>query len=750
LFLIGDPKQAIYSFRGADIFTYLKARKDTPEKNRLTMTTNYRASPAMIEAVQQLFDHPEPFVLPKTLIDFPRVQAGSSKPPLLLQGQPLTPFTCLLLPENEKPLSKAAAFEAAARSCAHELARLVQAGRTGEAQRGDQPLEARDLAVLVRTHAEGALIRKELKALGLPSVCWTQDSIFASQEAQQVLLFLRSLNALNDRGLRHTVLAGELFGWTAEQIHHLNDKEEQQEEVLGLMTRYQHLWQDQGFLPMFQQVLWEQELVHRLLPEGERCLTNLLHLAELLQEAARTHPGPESLVQWFSRQLENPEHDQKDQQLRLESDENLIHIITIHKAKGLEYPVVFLPFPWSGRSLKAGEILFFHRLEQPEQGYLDFGSGEQEHVQLAQREILAEDLRILYVAVTRAQYACYFTWGKVSKMEESALSYLLSGPDGVHSDRLQAHLCLQEYPEVFAPLRLSQQKKKGQGQAAQFTGKINTRWQVTSYSALTSQRNLLPEQPDYDQRAGVAEEVREQDEELSFPKGAAAGTCLHSILEEINFQHREGQEEVIQRHLVRAGFADSWLPRVCTWMQDILHTKLTGDFCLAQLEKRQRLDEMSFFFPLEDFRLAAFNQLLTAFGHAPLPHKQERIEGLMTGFIDLVFVYEGKYYLADYKSNYLGTKPTEYSPDRLLVSMNEHRYDLQYLIYTVALHRFLSTRLPGYAYEQHVGGVFYLFLRGMAPENPAQTGIFQTIPPAALIEGLDRCCGGGSAGRASR
>jgi exodeoxyribonuclease V beta subunit len=723
LFLIGDPKQAIYSFRGADIFTYLKARQDTPEKKRLTMCTNHRASQAMIEAVQQLFDHPSPFVLPKHCIDFPKVQAAASTK----DGPPLAPFTCLLLPKSAKPLAKNTAQEAAARFCVHEIGHLLESGA----------FEAGDVAVLVRTHAEGALMRKELKMLGLTSVCWTQDSIFASPEAQHVLLFMHSLNALNDRGLRHTVLAGELFGWTAEQIYHLNHDEQQQEEVLKLMARYQNLWQEQGFLPMFQQVLWEQQVLARLLPAGERSLTNFLHLAELLQEAARDHLGREPLVQWFSGQIEQPEYGQEKQQLRLESDENLVKIITIHKAKGLEYPVVFLPFPWSGRSLNVEEPLVFHRLEQPEQSFIDFGSGLEEHLHLARQEQLAEDLRILYVAVTRAKYACYFTWGEISKMEESALFYLLQGD----LNRLQAYLDVKEYPENFVPPVLPGQKSKAHVQAAQFKGNIRTGWHITSYSALTSHRNVLTEQPDYDQSTV---EQGKQEESPGFPKGAAAGTCLHAILEDIHFQNSEGHEEVIQRHLARAGFADFWLPLVHEWMQAILHTKLIKDFSLAQLGEKQRLNEMSFFFPLADFRLASFNQVLADFGHAPLPHKQERLQGLMTGFVDLVFSYQGKYYIADYKSNYLGTQPTDYSPDKLLLSMNEHRYDLQYLLYTVALHRFLATRIRGYAYEQHVGGVFYLFLRGMNPSNPKNTGIFKSFPEPVLIQNLDRCFGAGS------
>ncbi len=773
LFLIGDPKQAIYSFRGADIFTYIQARQDTPPENRLTMTTNYRSSTPMVEAVNCLFDHESPFLFAKDEIDFPEVQAAglADKAPLLLKESPPAPLTCLLLPEDDKgkPLAKGTAEEQAARFCAHEIADLLAAGQRGEARIGDQPLSAGDFAVLVRTHAEADLVRKELSALSITSVSFSQQSVFSGKEARQLLTVMTSLNDLSDSALVRTALVTELFGYTAERLDNLRNDEQEWEEVMFVLARYRRTWQQQGVIPMLQKLLKDQQTVSRLhaAPSGERMLTNFLHLAELLQAESRYRfgvHGANALLRWFSDQIHSPEKHAENQQLRLESDENLVKIVTIHKSKGMEYPVVFLPFLWAARPCSRKRPLAFHRPEQPEQLCLDLGSGKDEHFLLAEKERLAEDLRLLYVAVTRARACCFFCWGRVSKMEESALCYLLHGglpaPDQLLTDldRLDngtGMLALRSFPERFFPPKLSNADSEARLVSPAFKGRIDTRWQLTSYSGLISSLHPLesleiakpePERPDYDEGAD-REPAKESGlleppvlDAFCFPKGAAAGTCLHAILEKISFTDPTGHEAVIGAELARAGFDPSWLPVVGSWMGEILQTNLGKEnaFSLAAVRESNRVNEMAFYFPLIAMRLGRFNQVLEAFSYPALPNQHEVLEGLMVGFIDLVFAVDGRYYLADYKSNFLGNRPVDYQQEHLRVAMLDHRYDLQYLIYTLALHRFLKGRIRAYTYDEHFGGALYLFLRGLHPENEAGTGVFAARPPLALIEALDR------------
>jgi exodeoxyribonuclease V beta subunit len=361
------------------------------------------------------------------------------------------------------------------------------------------------------------------------------------------------------------------------------------------MKEYREIYLKKGFLAMLQQLLSEQKTVSRLYaePSGERMLTNFLHLAELLQEASKQRPGMDALLRWFIDQMQHPEGQAESQQLRLESDENLVKIVTIHKAKGMEYPLVFLPFLWSARPCSDKGPLSFH--EPDDRLCLDLGSGNEEHFNLAERERLAEDLRLLYVAVTRAAHACFFCWGWIKSMEDSALAYLLHSGEPSSAQlaadlaRLGETLAVKAWPETFPPLPdLRSSETKESLQAKQFEKRIDTTWRITSYSSLASRKeDSHTEQPDHDEAADEEEAALPAPDQgvFGFPKGAAAGTCLHNILERISFSDSSGHAEVIASQLARAGFADdSWLPTVSGWMQEVLRSPLLPGFSLSCLQ----------------------------------------------------------------------------------------------------------------------------------------------------------------------
>ena len=252
---------------------------------------------------------------------------------------------------------------------------------------------------------------------------------------------------------------------------------------------------------------------------------------------------------------------------------------------------------------------------------------------------------------------------------------------------------------------------------------------------------------------------------FGFPRGAAAGTCLHGILEEFlagdSVSQTDGVSEtgagspealsvfntqrlhrIVTDQLGLAGIDGSWAEVVTGWMEQVVTTPLVDGLTLARVEPGSRICEMGFYFSLDGLRIGRWNEILEQYGMAPLPEKPGVLRGLMKGYIDLVFRGRGRFWVVDYKSNFLGSGVEEYCPDRLNQAMLEHRYDLQYLIYILALHRYLRIRLKDYDYDTHMGGVLYLFLRGMAPANPPGTGIFHARPQRELIESLDRACQG--------
>ncbi len=773
LFMIGDPKQSIYSFRGADIFAYIQAGRDTPPGSSFTMDTNYRATSPMVAAVNRLFDRAGSFVFAGE-IDFHPVRpcAGADDQPLKVHGKMPHPLQVQLLSVKEdatpgqKTISKERAGEAAAAWTASEIARLLALGQRGDARIGEKAVSGGDLAVLVRTHLEAERMQQELRRLNISSVYYSRDSVYETGEARQVYQVLAALLNLADEPQVRNALVTELFGLDAAALDGVQRDRAAWNVLLAELEEYQLLWRTAGLTAMFHRLLFKRRVVRRLVGVigGERTLTNFLHLVELLQEASSRYRG-DDLVCWLKQQLDRPEKNAENQQLRLESDENLVKIVTIHKAKGLEYPVVFLPFLWGTRVTNPGELFACHIRENTTfRLVVDLGSGDEEMYARAEQERLAEDLRLLYVALTRARFCCYITWGLVGKMEQTALAWLLHRDDD--EAMVPAPLTEEKIAEDVEALNRGQDLVRFVPRPAadeaqplfvkappnalavrSFTGHIDTSWTVTSFSRLsahgTSASHVVPS-------VSWAADEPEEERGLSvftFPRGAAAGNCLHGLLEDLDFagfSTSELQNLALDR-LKKSGFERKWVPVLVRWIGNILATPLdvSSALRLNRIPREDRKVEMGFYFAMHDFDRGRFNTILTEFEMAPVALSPDRLQGLMKGYIDLIFRSGEQYYILDYKSNYLGPDFYSYTPDRLQEAMQEHRYDLQYLIYTVALHRYLKVRLARYDYDRHFGGVYYLFLRGLHPDRGPASGVWYTRPPGKLVEQLDQCFGRG-------
>ncbi len=797
VFLVGDPKQAIYSFRGADIFAYLAARHDATRD--YTLDVNWRSDPRLLTALNAVFGaaRRQPFLF--DAIGFqPAVPAEKKRhEPLWIQGRNEPPLQLWWLePDGDQPLAKGIASERAARATAAEIARLLNLGVRGQAGSGDRPLAGGDIAVLVRSHRQGRMIRDQLLRLRVPCVQQVDDSVFASAEARQLEELLAAVLEPGDENRARAVLADDLFGLSGETLYRLRDDEQAWARWLETFQGYRQQWRDEGFIHFFRAWLNEQAVASRLLAfqDGERRLTNLLHLAELLHVASRGHPGMAGLLKWLGDHRRAPANRDEEQQVRLESDENLVRIVTVHKSKGLEYPVVFCPFPWDGK-LRAGEsdLLLYHDPARPGRTVLAVGAAEDASARrFARREEMAENLRLFYVALTRAKQRCYLIWGKYQirgKADESGTAppvWLLHRPPvigpsqdalAVTQERfktLEPAVLRAELQAALAPVDqavaiASLPRESGQVyqppavaepalRARAFVGPPPESWRVGSFTALTAGHAV--ETPDYDttivvpiaETEPVVETIRDV---FAFPRGARAGTCLHALFERLDFTQRDRErlETLVGRTLTGHGLdAAVWTPTVADWVERVLATPLDqSGFTLATVAPEQRLDELEFTYPVNALRAEALRRLLERHGYAAGPFR-ERIEnlefsplrGYMKGFIDLVFKADGRFYLVDYKSNWLGAGPAAYRRPCLDEAMARESYLLQYLIYTVALHRYLRLRAPDYDYQRHFGGVFYLFLRGMDPTLGPEFGVYRDRPALALVEALDDLMATGS------
>jgi len=442
--------------------------------------------------------------------------------------------------------------------------------------------------------------------------------------------------------------------------------------------------------------------------------------------------------------------------------------------------VVFLPFAWDGtlRSERA-QTVNFHDVDAQNRPTIDVGSDNLErHRARAGVEELAESLRLFYVAVTRAQSRCYLTWGAVNGAPTSALAWLLHRPlsgnvpedtkalasafaalsDDDLNDALGALAAKSESAVAVHPLP-DARKTKDAAQAEQPPAltarqakrRLQSTWQMGSFSSLTTGHDS--ELPDFDSQLGQGR-ADEAGGFFAFPRGARAGTCLHRVLELIDFGPGdvEGRRQTVAQVLKEHGFDDQWTSVVDQMLDKVLQSPLNDDgLLLGNLTQTNRVDEMAFCYPVDALDAKHWREVLvrnTAGLHPALrlgldDWHFEPLAGFMHGFIDLVFQAGGRYYLADYKSNYLGGNLPGYDAAALNIAMNRSHYTLQYLIYTVALHRWLRTRIPDYSYEHHFGGAYYLFLRGMDPNHPGN-GVFFDRPSTDLIEDLDALMGGPS------
>lgn len=770
LLMIGDPKQAIYGFRGADIFTYIQARRNVSA--HYTLGRNWRSSGALVAAVNGLFERAkDPFIYEADIPFLPVEAQGKSKA-LLLEGDTAPVLHCWQL-TGQPTFNRGDYQSKMARATAAEIHRLLTLAREGKALIGETPVKAGDIAVLVRTGAEGKLVQQELARLAIASVYLSnRESVLEQVETREILLILHACqNPSEERSLRAALATG-LFDLDAKALDELASDERAWESAVQEFMEYRKVWHKRGVLAMLRALLHRRNLASSLLasPYGERRLTNFLHLGELLQQVSSELDGEYALLRWLGEAVNRQSCQDAEQILRLESERKLVQIVTIHKSKGLEYPLVFLPFICSHRS--ADTPLYHEADEAGNRTILDL-TGAEDSLAEADKERLAEDLRLLYVALTRGVYA---TWlglapvrsgnGKSEKtdLHQTAIGYLLQkGEEGDAATLSTVLSALAEdlpgvavgEPSLTRPAPLPPEEEQlGEPQVRRFGGTLERDWWISSYSGLAAQghghsKGVLAN-PGFDdevvtEAAALAAEEPVQAPQPSiftFPKGARPGTLLHSLFETIDFQSAAGEPlaEHIATLLAQDGFDESWAQVLQQQVEAVLETPLEtglGDpVRLRDLAPERKQVELEFFLPMGRVTAPALTALcqqhdLLSRGNKPLSFAT--VQGMLKGFIDLVFEWQGRWYLLDYKSNHLGMSPADYSRPALEQAMVEHRYDLQYQLYSLALHRLLALRLPGYDFDQHFGGVFYLFLRGMP-----QGGIFHTRPSRELVLGLDR------------
>lgn len=790
LLLIGDPKQSIYGFRGADIYSYLQARDATAGRHYV-LDTNYRSTQALVDAVNHCFGQAEQRDGAGAFMFRRPGEAENPLPfvPVRAQGRKEVfhdasgPVPALQLQAELEPMqTPKRAQRAFAARCAEQIVQWLNDPEAGFAAPGKPLARLRpaDIAVLVRTGSEARSVRRELGARGVASVYLSDnESVFAGSEAQDLVLWLNAVAAPRDASAVRAGLATRLLDLSLDELGWLAADDEafdaRCEQLRGLQT----LWQGQGVLAMLRQTLHQFDLPARWLTEtgGERRLTNYLHLAELLQTASAQLEGEHALIRWLTMQCAGEGSHSDEQIVRLESDADLVKVVTVHKSKGLEYPVVFLPFACSYREINR-RMDRFVSLPEPGGGRtlrLDYDDAE---LARADEERLREDLRLLYVALTRARHALWLgvpmlqaarSKATTTLNHRSATGYTLAGtqertPDDWREllDALGAGDAGIAWQAVQgAPGRSLLQARAAPPpllDAPAYDSQFDRRWGIGSFSSLVRAlaAPALPVSPVALEQA--ADDERPMDADAPAPalsatpgqgavwhrfmKGPVIGNWVHDELEWLAGEdfalEADGSGPLAERLLQRSARAGRTAqgPDLVQWLAAVVHHPLAPlGVPLSGLD--QLLTEMEFWLPAQQLPARAIDalcrqHLLSGQPRPQLPERQ--LHGMLMGFADLVFEHQGRYWVLDYKTNFLGRDAAAYGERALCEAMAAHRYDVQAALYLLALHRLLQSRLgDDYDPQQQLGGALYFFVRGI--DGPAQG--MHVVPPALpLLDAL--------------
>jgi exodeoxyribonuclease V beta subunit len=834
LILIGDPKQAVYAFRGADVYSYLDAVAQADQVQ--TLSTNWRSDAALLDGLDRLMGGA---ALGESEIVVRPVRADHDERRLVSADSPETvvPLRVRVIPhppDAERVASVQVLRPRITADLVADITAVLASDLHLDLDGKPRPVQPADIAVLVRTNQRGEAIRDALVAAKVPAVMLGSGSVFSSALAEDWLTLLVALEQPRQASVRQAALTC-FVGWTFATLAAAD------ESKLSDLTQQVRWWSrvlaGRGVAALVETVSTDTHLVERLLAstDGERRLTDLRHLGQSLHAAMVSGQlGVSALVEWLrARMAEARGSTAPEGTRRLETDARAVSVLTVHRSKGLEFPLVYLPDAWDRHvgSRDEGGILRLH--DNPAASDLEagrgdcvldvggrWGPGRSDRWRRCQAEDAGEDLRLFYVAATRAQCQLVTWWAPSHNTPASALQRLLYRPtdervsmpaaacdltgDPFSARDLGPHVAL----ETLADRAPTPSHPPGHSVATliarPFDRALDTEWRRTSYSGLTAAVHgsatpsagvaSEPEPSKEDDEEGPASSEMSPDGQLDgwslpspmadLPTGAEFGVAVHAVLENVDPQAVDLETEVrqaAQTVLGRLPSGDLTAERLAAALIPAFGTPLgplARHRTLADIPRADRLSELGFELPLaggevtraeivvadlvfllrehlpSDDPLARYPEML-----ADPALATQSLRGYLTGSIDAVLRVrdpddEPRYLVVDYKTNWLGPQDGrpltvgDYAPARMAEAMLRAHYPLQALLYSVAVHRLLRWRQPGYDPVRHLGGVLYLFVRGMAgPQTPVENqvpyGVFSWRPPAALVSELSDLLDGG-------
>lgn len=721
LFYIGDPKQSIYAFRSADIETYLEAR-DQAGENVFGMNINYRSTAKLIRALNQFFLPTEDFDTfytdGKILFHEVKYPTGAdNKGEFLYNGSSGTPIN-INIQNNKDNINKNLA------NLIYEMLSDDKYTIFDTISQTSRKIIPSDICVLVRTNIYGATIKSALSKLGIPAVTMSAETILNSNEAIDIIYLLEAMLRPTQSNVRRALITG-FFQYRYDDLLTLDD-----EVVIQQFYDYNLKWKKVGIYATMMTLITDfgiqQNLLSNHTENGERILTNLYQLAELLYKTEhRRRFNPDELLDWFKINLEKDQADDDEWEQRIESDEDAVKIVSIHKSKGLQYPIVIAPELDFTVSNIPSKIISFRNADGKyvTAKYSQLSEKAQE-LYIKQEE--QENRRLLYVALTRAVYACYIFKSNASTNKSSTLSKFLEKI--TYNDLIGE---IKDIPVPYDKYNSTNQDKPIVKHPTSFS-LSETKWERISYSRISGDHELTP-------RDKFIQETQDYDRFIfnELTKGSKTGTIIHTMFERTRFNEPDTWKYTItniaKQYYPKA--EANFLTQLETMLEHVMYTNIiteNGILQLSQISMATCVHELEFDFPLQKFNVKHLENLMEG---VRIKNGYSEIEGMMNGKVDLFFLHKGKYYILDWKTNHLGYQTDDYSSQKVVLAMKENNYHLQYLIYTCAIKKHLQFQLKNFDYNHDFGGVIYLFIRGVRKDQT--TGIFFSRPNIELINKLE-------------
>lgn len=757
LFLIGDPKQAIYSFRGADIFSYLYAKSKI--KKYYYLDTNWRSSINMCAGINLLFSQNKNAFVFENIPFTPIIPSYKNKKMnFTINGVPQIPIRFFFQKKQAVCIDDYHVW--ISKQCANEISFWLTCAKKEQAKiitkHGEETLSSNDIAVLVRNKKEAYLIKTELQKLNIISI-YSSDktSVFQNFDSQELLWILESILEPDNEKLLQQSMSTHILKKLL-SIEKNTKIHENSYFIMEKLYEYHYIWKNIGIFHMIKTMILEYQENSNDIEINAYYVKNLnfLHIAELLEKQFQFFHKKTSLIRWFQKKILQNTHISYNEYITDFNESESIKIMTIHKSKGLEYPIVWIPF---GIDFKKALSPIYHHKKNFKK-FFDIHESN-ENLKIADEERLAEDVRFLYVALTRSILHCSIGIACLTKkiknnrnnsdIHKSGIGYILQNGIPMNYENLfnkLNNLSVSNYIEVKnnqdnCKLSIKRQHFYLVCKTPNFSMNIKNIWNITSFTQLNKENKLSKANTKEIILKEFLNNTNDKKNTLltihRFPKGKNTGLMMHYILNNLHFLNKKNCNwfsDVLNKY----NFPVKWTPILMSWIKNIIHTPINSkNITLSKIHEQSCIKELEFFLPIKNILYnTELNKIIQSID--PISTISPKlffnpVKGILKGFIDLVFFWKEKYYILDYKSNWLGKNNNFYSDIHIKKEIIKKRYDLQYQIYTIAIHKYLQKKIKNYNYKNDFGGVFYVFLRAI-DQNKKNSGVFYTVPDFSLIE----------------